>query len=310
MDAAVPRTATQIDAIDLSDVALERARRGRYTRNAFRGAELGFRDRHFTQDGHEYQISQALRDQVRFSQGNLLAIDALGNAGRYDIIFCRNLLIYFDDATTATAIAKLRLLLADDGMLLAGYAEVPAFCAHGFTPLRIPGAFALHKERRIAFRPKPAASGSAPGAAVALTRPQAAAPQVRVIAPAAPAPGAVSENLESENLDTLIERAGQLANQGDLAAAAQLCIALLKSHPAAADAYFILGMVSECQGDIDAAHHHWRRCVFLKPDHYEALCHLALLAEQRGDTVGARAFRQRAGRVYGRRADSPTRKQS
>ena len=154
MDAAVPRSATVIEAIDLSEVALSRARRGRYTRNAFRGAELSFRERHFTQDGNEYQINQALRDQVSFSQGNLLSIDALGNAGRYDIVFCRNLLIYFDDATTATAIARLRLLLADDGMLFAGYAEVPAFCAHGFTPMRMPGAFALQKERRAEVRPR------------------------------------------------------------------------------------------------------------------------------------------------------------
>ena len=300
MDAAVARSVVQIDAIDLSEVALERARRGRYTRNAFRGADLAFRERHFTQDGNEYQINQGLRDQVNFSQGNLLAIDALGNAGRYDVVFCRNLLIYFDDATTATAIAKLRLLLADDGMLFAGYAEVPAFCAHGFTALRLPGAFALHKERRAELRPKPQALPE---------RPLSAPPRPAVAAAAAPVLAATRRAPDADP-GALIERAGRLADQGDLAGAAQLCHQLLASHPASADAYFILGIVSECENKPAMAADHWRRCVYLQPDHYDALCHLALLAEQRGDATQAGAFRQRAARVFGRRADGATRKQS
>ena len=50
-------------------VALERARAGRYTRNAFRGPTLGFRERHFTAVGDEYQIDEALRDQVQLQPG-------------------------------------------------------------------------------------------------------------------------------------------------------------------------------------------------------------------------------------------------
>ena len=290
-DAAVPRTATLIEAIDLSDTALERARRGRYTRNAFRGAELAFRERHFTQDGNDYQISQALREQVNFSQGNLLAIDATGNAGRYDIVFCRNLLIYFDEATAAAAIAKLRVLLADDGMLFAGYAEVPAFCSHGFTPLRIPGAFALHKERRTEARAKTRSASPAPA------RTLAPVTSVRATLPA-PVPPAAHDGAPP----TLLDEAGRLADQGDLAGAARLC------HTA--HAYFILGVISECENKTQAANDYWRRCVYLQPDHYDALCHLALLAEKHGDAVQAGAFRQRAARVYGRRAAGATRRQS
>ena len=303
-DAGVPRSATLIDAIDLSDVALERARRGRYTRNAFRGAQLAFRERHFTQDGNEYQINQGLRDQVNFSQGNLLAIDAVGNSGRYDIIFCRNLLIYFDDATTATAIARLRLLLADDGMLLAGYAEVPAFCSHGFTPLRIPGAFALGKEQRerqeqrVATRAKLKAAAAPPPRMVA---PAPTAPPLREVLPTSAA---------QADPGVLLEQAARLADQGDLAGAASLCQALLVTDPGSAQAYFILGMVSECDNKPVAANEYWRRCVYLQPDHYDALCHLALLAENTGDAAQALAFRQRAARVYDRRAGDALRKQS
>lgn len=299
-DAGVPAASTSIEAIDLSDAALERARAGRYTRNAFRGVDLSFRDRHFTQVGTEYQIDPSLREQVSFSQGNLLAIDAGAVSGRYDVIFCRNLLIYFDDATTASAIGKLRTMLADDGMLFAGYAEVPAFCSHGFTPLRVPGVFALKKERR-GERPAPGAAASAPAAVAAAPRP---APPVASAGPAAPlrAPAAAAIP-PAQDPGLLLQQASRLADQGDYAGAKASCNSVLALDPNSANAYFILGLVAECEQQPGAADDYWRRCVYLQPDHYEALCHLALLAEQNGDAAQAASFKQRAARVYSRRDD-------
>jgi chemotaxis protein methyltransferase WspC len=302
-DAGVAPGATLIEAVDLSEVALERARLGRYTKNAFRGGDLRFRDRYFTQDGAEYQIKQSLREQVSFSRGNLLAVDTVANAGRYDIIFCRNLLIYFDDATTANAIAKLRLLLSDDGLLFAGYAEVPAFCSNGFTPLRVPGAFALQKTGQAVTHiedPAPARPARPLKARAPAQAPRATpgpAPDKPAPAPAAdPAP--------------LLEQAARLAGQGDYPAAAKACHDALKTNPDAAEAYFILGLVSECENKPGVADDYWRRCIYLQPDHYEALCHLALLTEQHGDSAQAAAFKQRAARVYQRRDAKPTRKQA
>ncbi|UUZ49943.1 hypothetical protein LP420_07425 [Massilia sp. B-10] len=75
---------------------------------------------------------------------------------------------------------------------------------------------------------------------------------------------------------------------------------MLRTDPGAAEAYFILGMVSDCERKPGVADGYWRRCIYLQPDHYQALCHLALLAEQQGDTSQAAALRQRAARVYGR----------
>ena len=305
-DAGVAPGATAIEAVDLSEVALERARQGRYTKNAFRSADLTFRDRHFTRDGAQYQINQDLRQQVSFSQGNLLTMDATANAGRYDILFCRNLLIYFDEATTASAIARLRQMLADDGQLFAGYAEVPAFCSHGFAPLRMPGAFALQKqgrsERRAEVAYVPSRAGLAPGAATA-RRP---APQPgRLLAPrslAAPIPAPVPADPSA-----LLAQAERLAGQGDYAGAGAACHAVLKTHPSQAQAYYILGMVSECESKPGAAADYWRRCVYLQPDHYEALCHLALLAENNGEAAQAGSLRQRAARVYERRDERAAR---
>lgn len=291
-DAGVPAASTLIEAIDLSDAALERARQGRYTRNAFRGVDLSFRDRHFVQVGNEYQINDSLREQVRFSQGNLLALDASTAAGRYDILFCRNLLIYFDEETTDTAIGKLRMLLADDGMLFAGYAEVPAFCSRGFTPLRVPGVFALKKERR-------GERGAAPAADSTPLR----APRPQPVPARAPAPRSKPAAPAAADPALLLQQASRLADQGDYPGAKSACNAVLAIKPDSADAYFILGLVGECENKPGVADDYWRRCVYLQPDHYEALCHLALLAEQQGDAAQAASYKQRAARVYSRRDD-------
>jgi chemotaxis protein methyltransferase WspC len=67
-------------------------------------------------------------------------------------------------------------------------------------------------------------------------------------------------------------------------------------------------MISECERKPGAADGYWRRCVYLQPEHYEALCHLALLAEKNGDQAQAANLKQRAARVYQRRDDGPARK--
>ena len=102
---------------------------------------------------------------------------------------------------------------------------------------------------------------------------------------------------------TVLAQARKQADQGKHAAAAEACKRVLETAPDTADAYFILGLTSECERNLAAAEGYWRRCVYLKPDHYEALCHLALLAGERGDAAQSDAFRQRAARVYQRAND-------
>jgi len=278
----------RIDGFDLSRAAVERARAGRYTRNAFRGAELAFRERWFTLEGDEYLIDPQLRAYVHLRQANLFALDAHAPPGGYDLVLCRNLLIYFDEAGQRRAAQAIGAVLADDGLLLAGYAETPALCRHGYVPAPQGGVFALHKA---------AASGRAPAPARAraparmLTRARPSAP--RAAAPA-PAPAQVAQDL--------LARARRLADAGQLAEAQADCRALLALHPAHADAWFLLGLISDCAGDSaedrGAAERYWRRCLYLQPDHYDALCSLALLHEQRGDDARGAGLRQRAARVF------------
>jgi chemotaxis protein methyltransferase WspC len=278
----------RIDAVDLSQAAIERARLGRYTRNAFRGADLAFRDRWFERDGEDYVLAEAPRRYVRFSQGNLLQPAALAqHGGRYDLVFCRNLLIYFDEPGRAAAAAAIQALLLDDGLLLSGCAEAPVFCRGGFAPPSPGVAYALQKQALATVRLRPR---SAPLPAPAAPRaPQQAAPAPTVVKPGASA-------------GALIAQARQLADAGRLLEAKRACQEALALQPDLAEAWFLLGVIGEAGGEPRAAERHLRRCLYLQPEHYEALCSLALLHEQRGDALDADLLRRRAARVHARSA--------
>ena len=305
-DGAVPKQAFSIDAYDLSPGCIERAQAGVYGRNAFRAQDVAFRERYFTHVADDaYRLIDALRTQVTFRQGNLLQFDTEALGKHYDVIFCRNLLIYFDKPTTRAAIAKLSALLADDGMLLAGYAEVPSFCQNGFAPLQYRQAFALKKDDGqppamartpaplpVAKKPVPRKVSPLPPAALAVpARPRpmtVAAPVVPVATPSA----------------DLLAEARALADRGLLREAGDKCHAHLARAPEAAEAYYLLGLINELAGKMDLADDYWRRCIYLQPDHYEALCHLALLAERNGNHTAATTLKSRAARIYQRRQAS------
>lgn len=303
-DGGVPKQAFSIDAYDLSPGCIERAQAGVYGRNAFRAQDVAFRERYFTHVADDaYRIIDALREQVTFRQGNLLQFDTATCSRHYDVIFCRNLLIYFDKPTTRAAIANLSALLADDGMLLAGYAEVPSFCQNGFAPLQFRQAFALKKEAtppaaviQVAALPPPMrALRSVPPA----PRP---APARAAPAPAArPRPVPVQAPQPPEDL---LAEARRLADRGQLREAGEKCHAHLARVPEAAEAYFMLGIINELAGKMDLADDYWRRCIYLQPDHYEALCHLSLLAERNGNHTAAATLKARAARIYQRRQAS------
>ncbi|PVX35214.1 protein-glutamate O-methyltransferase CheR [Janthinobacterium sp. 78] len=303
-DGGVPKQAFSIDAYDLSPGCIERAQAGVYGRNAFRAQDVAFRERYFTHVADDaYRIIDALREQVTFRQGNLLQFDTATCSRHYDVIFCRNLLIYFDKPTTRTAIHNLSALLADDGMLLAGYAEVPSFCQNGFAPLQFRQAFALKKDAtppaaviQVAALPPPTRTlRSVPPAPRPAPARAAPAPAARPRPVPVPAPQPPAD---------LLAEARRLADRGQLREAGEKCHAHLARVPEAAEAYFMLGIINELAGKMDLADDYWRRCIYLQPDHYEALCHLSLLAERNGNHTAATTLKARAARIYQRRQAS------
>ncbi|WP_028102922.1 CheR family methyltransferase [Pseudoduganella violaceinigra] len=299
-DAGVPLQSFMIDALDISAACIARAEAGVFGRNAFRGQDLSFRERYFTAVGGDgFLIDEALRARIRFSQGSILE-GALGSARQYDVIFCRNLLIYFDDPTTAAAIGRLSAHLADDGMLLAGYAEVPSFVRHGFAPLPHRQAFALRKDIKLPAVP---ARSALPRHTAAVRKAPGAAPRAAPGARPAGEPAArpqAAPGLAAAGDDTLLAHARKLADAGKILEAESACREFLAQRPESAEAYFILGLLAETAGKGAEAEAQLKRCLYLQPDHYQALCHLALLQEQGGNSSAAATLKARAARAFQR----------
>ena len=149
VDGGFPRARLRIDALDISQRAIAAARAGLYGRNSFRGKDLAFRERHFSCDGDACRIDVSLRDAVHFRHANLFDADFSARLGSYDVIFCRNILIYFDADTQRHALDVLARLLAPDGALIVAPAETGLLLSHDFRMLRRAGACYFHKGRAV-----------------------------------------------------------------------------------------------------------------------------------------------------------------
>ncbi len=112
----------EIIATDLSEQVLEKARKGVYSQfEVQRGLPTPMLLRHFNQIGESWQLSDHIRSKVTFRPLNLLS--DFRTLGRFDIIFCRNVLIYFDAARKADILGRMTRSLASDGYMLLGASE-------------------------------------------------------------------------------------------------------------------------------------------------------------------------------------------
>ncbi|MCJ2136578.1 protein-glutamate O-methyltransferase CheR [Methylobacterium sp. J-026] len=118
----MPGWQVEIVATDLSTEVIEKAKLGLYSHfEVQRGLPVQWLIKYFTQVGEQWQIAQSLRSMVDYRQLNLL--HSFASLGQFDVIYCRNVLIYFDAPTKSDVLARLAAQLAPEGALLLGAAE-------------------------------------------------------------------------------------------------------------------------------------------------------------------------------------------
>ncbi|HKI34146.1 MAG TPA: protein-glutamate O-methyltransferase CheR [Gemmataceae bacterium] len=132
-------------ATDVSARALAIARAGEYTRQeTARGLSAAQLARHFERRGERWAVREPVRRLVEFHRANL--VQPFSALGTFDAIFCRNVLIYFDDDTRRRVVAQMRAALADGGWLLLGSAETLYGIVDGFESVRL-GDTLLYRRR-------------------------------------------------------------------------------------------------------------------------------------------------------------------
>ncbi len=325
LDAGVDPSDCEIDAMDISKQALSRATQAVYNANSFRTADLGFRDRHFKDTKLGYVLHENVRNMVAFHCANLLALDSVAYRARFNIIFSRNLLIYFDLPTQQMAIERLNTLLDDDGILFVGYAEVMACTKVHFISCTLPNIFALKKrgtqadtiaqalsaQPRVATRSVTQIRGARDRALQSLdTTAVRRAPTPAPAPPHQPSAAATDAGAPSAAGDQNpgLVQARQYADQGDHPGAIKALTAHLQLVPDCAEAHFIFGLIDASDGRPERAEENFKKALYLEPNSYEVLCHLALLLEKQGRQQEAQALKSRAARVLTRQgagADQP-----
>jgi chemotaxis protein methyltransferase CheR len=162
----------EIVGTDLSEEMVERARSGAYSQfEVQRGLPVQMLVKYFKQNGDKWEISPELRSMAQFRPYNLLT--DLKPLGRFDIVFCRNVLIYFDQATKGRVLAGIAAQMPPDGRLYLGGAE---------TVLGITDKFKLQGTHRGLYQLAEAPAGGAAspgfgfGAGLGAPKPAAAAP--------------------------------------------------------------------------------------------------------------------------------------
>ena len=326
-----------IDACDVSQRAIRKARRGIYGQHSFREEYRGLRDKYFQRTRAGYVLDASVKKKVSFTRTNIIADELDHMRAKYDVIFCRNLLIYFDRPTQARVLKKLHRMLKPGGILCVGHAEAAQVTRDYFSPLDFSMAFAFSKisEGTEAERPpagkllslqngntlkelqstfhhlvglveKDQALGRrlSRGKVLAQTLAESA-PAIEKKIPKVKKTSRkrVQQQAPAGETDTL-EPVSHYLELGRLNEAATLCEDYLKKNPESSDAYYYLGLISQRKGSPGGAESLLKKALYLDPAHHLALAQLAELAEKRGDSAQAKDYRRRQKRAMRRKTGS------
>lgn len=298
--------------VDLNPRALQAAREGRYTAWSLRETPIEAKERWFESTAQEYRVHAALRAAVRFEQLNLHArAPEFWTPERFDVIFARNVLMYFDRDGMAAALARMAAALAPGGYLFLGHSENLRELVQDWQVCHTHGTFYYRRQATTdAVAPQDwlADIHRAADRVRGLTE----APAVRqAVPPLAPArdgfEGALVHfsqerfDAAAQALDALPAASARMADaqllramlhvhHGELQRAEHIAHALLVREPRCAAAHYVIGLCREGSGDLGAAANRYRLA-----DGF-ALSHLQLgrLARRRGDRQTKRQELDRA----------------
>ncbi len=275
LDMGIAAERFRVHALDISYRALLRAQQAVYGEYSFRSADKAFRARYFQAGAEGYQVIQTVRNQVSFYHGNSLALPNPFDSAVYDVVFCRNMLIYLDDEARKSVIEAIKKMLAPDGILLVGHSEASIALQMGFVR---DSDGALH-------------FGQAQTAGLgAATHPVRARRAVHVAPPAlektkSPMPFAsvAKAVLKKPEVQAEADDLGKirgLADGGKLDEARRCCEDILLDGKRSAELYSLLGLVLNAQGEVAAARECYRKAMYLNPHHEEARQQLAVLDQR------------------------------
>jgi chemotaxis methyl-accepting protein methylase len=246
-------TEGSVIATDVSTRALARTAAARYRSNELGGLSAARRSRHLIGGPNEYEIRPITKSRVTAKRHNLVTDPLPAHLSRCQVVFCRNVLIYFSPAQATAFLTRLAAALPAGACLFLGYAETIWQVTDLFEPVRVGDAFEYHRRRG----PATGATRAAPKRAMPSATPVAAR---RAGSAAGRSPRRSSATKRSAARPTSSEQT---------------------ADPAA------IGQRAMAGGDFPAAIAAFRKCVYLEPDDPMGYVHLGFALEASGDRASA-----------------------
>jgi chemotaxis protein methyltransferase CheR len=274
-------------ATDINPQFLRKAVAGVYGLWSFRDTPAELRDRYFRPAGKDqFELSAEIRRMVTFATLNLVDDSypsIMKGISALDVIFCRNVLMYFTPEQTAKVARRFFDSLVDGGWLLTSPVEASPLLNAQFTALSFPGATCYRKDMpALSFetlKPETSVPTPAPHPATPISAPTSRPQPTPAVEASTNAPG---------NAGAMAQRAASYANQGQLTEALDWCQQAIAADRLNANPYYLLAMIQQEMGDLTGAEHALRQALYLAPEF--VLAHFALgnLAREQGHTTLAR----------------------
>ena len=289
----LPPGRVDILATDLNDAFLDVARAGIYRRWSFRRTDpAGLAPFVRPLGDGRYEIDAALRAQVRFARLNLAdAVYPSAATGTLaqDVIFCRNVLMYFGPAQAERVVARLRDCLVDGGWLVVNPSEASTRLFRGFTPVYLEDAVFFRKDAQPLPVPPPVPAASAGAPAVPDRRPE----PLPATAPCAPVPAD----------EAAMARVHALAQAGGREEALQCLRRAVEAEALSAPLQRRAALFALEHGDRALARHCVRRLLYLEPDSAFGHYLWALIEDAAGRRPRARSLLRDCRRLAGADAE-------
>jgi len=286
--AAMVDRPTQILATDVSNHALKVAREGVYAGRSVRDMPQEFLNRFFTKKGDQYVLDESIKQMVEFRYFNLVSDPfPLKEMSGWDVIFCRNVTIYFQAEATRKVIHNLYQSLRHGGYLFAGYSESLRYISDEFNIVQMDGAFFYEKgapQKRVGKKARKI-MGQRAGAAHPASRHEGKAgtdvdshkiEQIHATAKnllEMGQPEQASEILspyvrEATAPESVMLLQAEIAlNQGDSDKAVQLCERIVQAEPLSIAGYYLLGIIYRAREDEARAIEEFRKVLYLEPEY-------------------------------------------
>jgi chemotaxis protein methyltransferase CheR len=269
-------------ASDINNEFLTRAREGRYTEWAFRATPHDVRQQCFTRRGNAWILKPEYRRRVLFRRLNLASDESLaGLTGMFDLIICRNVMIYFGNDLIHHTVARFWDSLSPGGWLIVGHAEFNPDLFTQFTRVSVGDASVYQRPFPGMLAAEPQPWTYLPSLEPDLAHSKGIRSRKKSPPPAPPA-------APIETPEITLQQVRDLADRGSWQAAANLGRQLTGSQPLSAPAHFTLGLILESMASPAEAERVLRRAIYLDRDFALAHYHLANCLQSEGKDAQAR----------------------